>query len=261
MIKFFRHIRKRLLSENKFSKYVLYAIGEIILVVIGILIALQINNWNEQRKADIQEQAILVRLHKEFQSNKDQLLQKVTIRNRINRNCIELLTYFNEPDEATLDSIISKHSRLMTPTSFDPIQNDLVSSGNIEIIKSERLKQLLINWSTDVIQLQEVEQMFYRYHENNVVPYLEDLGIQRDVMHAFWKQNPINLLETKTYSNPIPGTSNLNTTTKEALLNDTKLESQIAYTLTLNEFNNQESITLMKRIEEILRELTTEIKS
>jgi len=50
MIKFFRRIRKRLLTENKFSKYLLYAIGEIVLVVIGILIALQFNNRNEQRK-------------------------------------------------------------------------------------------------------------------------------------------------------------------------------------------------------------------
>ena len=50
MIKFFRHIRQRLLSENKFGKYLTYAIGEIILVVIGILMALQINNWNESRK-------------------------------------------------------------------------------------------------------------------------------------------------------------------------------------------------------------------
>jgi len=50
MIKFFRKIRQRLLTENKFSKYLIYAIGEIILVVIGILIALQINNWNESNK-------------------------------------------------------------------------------------------------------------------------------------------------------------------------------------------------------------------
>ena len=50
MIKFFRHIRKSLLMENKTSKYFKYAIGEIVLVVIGILIALQINNWNEQNK-------------------------------------------------------------------------------------------------------------------------------------------------------------------------------------------------------------------
>jgi hypothetical protein len=50
MIKFFRHIRKRLLAENRFSRYLIYAIGEIILVVIGILIALQINNTNQARK-------------------------------------------------------------------------------------------------------------------------------------------------------------------------------------------------------------------
>ena len=49
MTNFFRKIRKKILSENKFSKYLLYAIGEIVLVVIGILIALQINNWNEDR--------------------------------------------------------------------------------------------------------------------------------------------------------------------------------------------------------------------
>ena len=47
MIKFFRKIRQNLLAENRFSKYLIYATGEIILVVIGILIALSINNWNE----------------------------------------------------------------------------------------------------------------------------------------------------------------------------------------------------------------------
>ncbi len=50
MIKFFRKVRQKMLTENKFSKYLLYAIGEIILVVVGILIALQINNWNEGNK-------------------------------------------------------------------------------------------------------------------------------------------------------------------------------------------------------------------
>ena len=51
MIKFYRKIRQRLLSENKFGKYLIYAVGEIVLVVIGILIALQINNWNENKKS------------------------------------------------------------------------------------------------------------------------------------------------------------------------------------------------------------------
>jgi len=50
MIKFFRKIRQKLLTENKFSKYLIYAFGEIVLVVIGILIALQINNWNQSKQ-------------------------------------------------------------------------------------------------------------------------------------------------------------------------------------------------------------------
>ena len=61
MIKFFRKIRQRLLTENRFSKYLLYAIGEIILVVIGILIALQINNWNEQLKSIAKEKDSLIK--------------------------------------------------------------------------------------------------------------------------------------------------------------------------------------------------------
>ena len=52
MIKFFRHIRKSLLMENKTSKYIKYAIGEIVLVVIGILIALQVNNWNNNQQLE-----------------------------------------------------------------------------------------------------------------------------------------------------------------------------------------------------------------
>ena len=59
MIKFFRNIRQTLIMENKTSKYLKYAIGEIVLVMIGILLALQINNWNEKRKATIQEITIL----------------------------------------------------------------------------------------------------------------------------------------------------------------------------------------------------------
>jgi hypothetical protein len=59
MIKFFRKIRQKLLTENKFSKYLIYAVGEILLVVIGILIALQINNWNEGRKMEKLELSLL----------------------------------------------------------------------------------------------------------------------------------------------------------------------------------------------------------
>ena len=66
MIKFFRKIRQNLLSEGKTEKYLKYAIGEIVLVVIGILIALQINNWNENRKTEIKIKNSLIALRNDL---------------------------------------------------------------------------------------------------------------------------------------------------------------------------------------------------
>ncbi|USD24945.1 DUF6090 family protein [Flagellimonas marinaquae] len=259
MIKFFRKIRQSLLSEGKIGKYLKYAIGEIVLVVIGILIALQINNWNEQRKDSIKEQAILKRLEKEFISNRDQLLDKIQLRNTLIENCRRLLEYYNQPENAKLDSILVFLSTIQPPT-FDPIQNDLVSSGNIEILKDEELKQLLVNWSTDVIQLQEVEQIFLRFCEQDLYPYLNKVDIQRDMVYTYWKGTPKNLLESKQVNNLVPGKSKLITRTTNELMGDSKLEGNIAWSLTLNMFNNQESLTLMKRINRILEVLDSQIK-
>lgn len=66
MIKFFRKIRQKMIKESKTSKYLLYAIGEIILVVIGILIALQINNWNENRKTETSINKLLIALQSDL---------------------------------------------------------------------------------------------------------------------------------------------------------------------------------------------------
>lgn len=74
MIKFFRKIRQNLVIENKFSKYMLYAIGEIVLVVIGILIALQLNEWNSERKNQQQEVKILVQLNSDLRANLEEVI-------------------------------------------------------------------------------------------------------------------------------------------------------------------------------------------
>jgi len=66
MIKFFRHIRQRMIKENRVSKYLLYAIGEIVLVVIGILIALSINNWNQERVNRAKSNELLVGIVKDL---------------------------------------------------------------------------------------------------------------------------------------------------------------------------------------------------
>ena len=68
MLRFFRQIRQRLLTDNKTGKYLLYAIGEILLVVIGILIALQIDNWNESRKTRVVEIELLKTIKSDLES-------------------------------------------------------------------------------------------------------------------------------------------------------------------------------------------------
>ena len=69
MIKFFRHIRYNLMNQNKTAKYIKYAIGEIILVVIGILIAVQINNWNTDRLEKIEVANFLEQIETELESD------------------------------------------------------------------------------------------------------------------------------------------------------------------------------------------------
>lgn len=69
MLHFFRRIRQGLLKAGQFQKYLFYAIGEILLVVMGILIALQINNWNENRKSRLIEQKLLSELKENLETN------------------------------------------------------------------------------------------------------------------------------------------------------------------------------------------------
>jgi hypothetical protein len=78
MIKFFRKIRQNLLLQNKTSKYFKYAIGEIVLVVIGILIALQINNWNEDRKIHQQELQIYSELKSDLSQTKKDIIEVIS---------------------------------------------------------------------------------------------------------------------------------------------------------------------------------------
>jgi sensor domain CHASE-containing protein len=95
MIKFFRKIRQNLLSENKFSKYLIYAIGEIILVVIGILIALQINNNNELNKQRAKEVQFLKNLKSDLIFEESELERYIGIRESIVNSAQIALEHFN----------------------------------------------------------------------------------------------------------------------------------------------------------------------
>ncbi|MEM1260720.1 MAG: DUF6090 family protein, partial [Bacteroidota bacterium] len=121
MIKFFRRIRKSLLVESKFSKYLLYAIGEIVLVVIGILIALQVNNWNNENTNRKKEALLLKQIHRDFKSNKKQLDSIVLI----NKRKQKALTIFLDalvasPDSSAIDTLLKYAGDIYTIKTFNP---------------------------------------------------------------------------------------------------------------------------------------------
>jgi len=271
MLRFFRQIRQRLLTDNppdqasragKFSKYLLYAVGEILLVVIGILIALQVDSWNEERKERIEEQILIRQLKDDYTANLEQLDIKIATRKVLINSSKDLLAFFDNPSFANKDSVMSKFGNLGMLPTYDPIKNDLMASGRINIIKNQKLKALLTKWSTDVIQVQEVEAIYTNAHAYEYVPAMNKIGIGRAMDKALYERIGIQsnfLLNSQEYIPYDFGESRLGPTL-EGILNNVELEGIVANSILVNEVINAESFTLRKQILEILdllEELTT----
>jgi hypothetical protein len=169
VIIFFRKIRKRLAAENKQIQYLRYAIGEIILVVIGILIALQIHNWNEDKKLRRIEQQYLQALKEEFTFNKGEL-ERVMNRNQLNfESAVKILDNTGPRNPEITDETLGKllMGSLSQETQFDPSQgvlDEIISSGKLVIFSSNELKFALSSWSGHIyrVRLQEQELLDMR---------------------------------------------------------------------------------------------------
>ena len=163
MIKFFRHIRKNLLMENKTSKYFKYAIGEIVLVVIGILIALSINNWNENRKKEIKEIQYLVSFKNDLFANITEL-ERVIQKSEITSNKADSILKFrnNEIDEIALPELIRF---IMGATGFtvyathEGTIQDIIGSGNLDIIKNDSIRLAIGSWEGNLKLIREWERI------------------------------------------------------------------------------------------------------
>ena len=144
MIKFFRRIRKRLLTENKFSKYILYAIGEIVLVVIGILIALSINNWNERKKNTNLEKEILQDLLSELEVNQQKLIKAREEHFQVFEKTSLLVELIEPMAQSVNDSLFNAYMGVMIwPVKYidsKSIISTLVSSGSISLIASKEIR-------------------------------------------------------------------------------------------------------------------------
>ena len=173
MIKLFRKIRQNLIMENKTSKYFKYAIGEIILVVIGILIALQINNWNQERKENKQERFILHKLQNEINSD------VININNQIIVNSDNLSDFKTAAnilvniEDGDITLFRDKISNILNISGFNQNEttfSNLISTGKIELIKNQTLlDSIILYYNSDY---QSWDTAMSDYTRNIIAPYL-----------------------------------------------------------------------------------------
>jgi len=149
-------------AENRIAKYLRYAIGEILLVVIGILIALQVNNWNEQQKLKTSEQQVLKSLLKEFQYNQE-ILEKTMLMNKDNLVVAQNLGNYTGPhlpqiDEKELSqSMVGVFKYMVNYLPSMGTLYDVINSGKLSLISNQELRSKLAAFEaeTDNVHRQE----------------------------------------------------------------------------------------------------------
>lgn len=168
MIKFFRKIRHKLLVENKLSRYLLYALGEIVLVVIGILIALQVNNWNEVRKERHQEKKHLVSLNEEFEQN----AMTLTGLSQSIEKSLGAVNYvigeLSKPNELqNIDSIYIALGRTVTlynTVLSTNVYAEMESSGKLHLIRTDSLREAITSFYARIYRVNQIEDMAPLHH-------------------------------------------------------------------------------------------------
>ncbi|MCA0933262.1 hypothetical protein LCM02_12435 [Lutimonas saemankumensis] len=195
MIPFFRKIRKKLADDNQFFKYSRYAIGEIVLVVIGILIALQINNWNEARKKRDTEIIYLVALKSEFTKNLEIIDESIKTYENMLLSSETVLQWTGENNIPDSEQAASIHLAgcMQNATKYVPspgILEDLINSGNLSIISRTTLRNQLSEWFIILnnTSRQEVETFEHRTALLNILvvhtPFLNfpgELGLNNTI--------------------------------------------------------------------------------
>ena len=204
MIKFFRRIRRQLLAENKFSKYFFYAVGEIVLVVIGILIALQINNWNQNRLNRIEEKNYYSNIKRQLDEDKNGIISSVDYNNSFLEQYEYALRIIEKKDRSAADSLATITLNLMKTSDFhrqSNIYQSLVNSGEIKLLRNQRIIERLQQLEETYIYLNKLEdthsQAVMTYVVPNIVSSIKvfTMHVENiDNLYAFEFQNLFTLL-------------------------------------------------------------------
>ncbi len=182
MIKFFSKIRYSLIKQNKSGKYFKYAIGEIILVVIGVLIALSINNWNENRKNSIKEIQFLEGFKNDLMANKTEL-NRVIRKAEITSNSSDSILKLKRRELESL-GIKSFVRFMMDAAGFAVCQTQegtiqgIMGSGNLDVISNDSIRLAIGSWQANLKDFREWEELdkntyaiYNEYLENHVKLY------------------------------------------------------------------------------------------
>lgn len=166
MIKFFRNIRQRMIRENRFSRYLIYAIGEIILVVIGILIALTINEWNNERNRKQWEDETISQLKTDLLESQKEIVDiKQFYIERAQASATILRTFWVDNQPFSVDSLNRLLSAPMRSLVYSPplgTAKALINSGKIDLLENRDLKTAII---THVEKIDYLLKDIARYEE------------------------------------------------------------------------------------------------
>lgn len=176
MIKFFRQIRRTLINQNNMGKYLKYAIGEIILVVLGILIALSINNWNENHKLDQKEISVAKEIYSELDENFESITNQLKLWEERNKNLFKIsdiivsenLEVTNRQFDSLMLYVIGYNNFKLKHSKFSKI----IASENFEFKRSKQIITDMLTLNADYNTL----MAYYEFNDDNaqniLQPYL-----------------------------------------------------------------------------------------
>ena len=221
MINFFRRIRKQLANDNKPLKYMRYAVGEIVLVVVGILIALSINNWNEGIKARKCENQILISLTEDFNSNLKSLENSLENISALIETYSLVLEYAGQIDNGLTKSMEEDilNTGFIKTRIVNGALTSVLGSTQLELIANDSLKKLLTAYPSHIKDFKEQESDLIEYVLDTQRPILRSYLTLSDFLNEprfnEFKKNVVKsdyegLLKNQKYLNVVIGIRSIN---------------------------------------------------